>query len=68
VRNRLVEFFGADRPIDRITAGDAEDFRLHLARRLATATVNKTSRISKQIFESAIRHGLIETNFFAGLP
>ena len=60
----LVAYFGATRPMDRITQGDAEDFRLDLLTRLADNTVRRVCGRAKQFFRAAIRHKLIAENPF----
>jgi integrase len=54
----LVEFFGATRPLDRITAGEAEDFRRWLAddQKLAENTVRRRISFAKQFFAAAVRY------------
>jgi len=63
----LVEFFGATRPMDRITQGDAEDFRLDLLTRLSDNTARRVCGRAKQFFAAAVRHKLIIENPFAGM-
>ncbi len=63
----LVDYFGATRPMDRITHGDAEDFRLDLLSRLADNTVRRVCGRAKQFFAAAIRHKLIAENPFGGM-
>jgi integrase len=65
VRN-LKEFFGVDRPLRSITAGDAENFRLFLVgEKLAATTVQKRLQFARQFFRSACRHKLVAENPFA---
>ncbi len=65
VRN-LKGFFGVDRPLRSITAGDAEDFRLYLvAQQLAPTTIHKRLQFARQFFRAACRHKLIAENPFA---
>jgi integrase len=67
-RRNLIEFFGADKPLRRITPGDAEEWRLHLIREeLSDATIRKRSGFAKQFFAFAVRKKLIEANPFADL-
>ena len=64
-RNGLVEFFDANRKLDTITAGEADDYRMHLiGRGLAPMTVRKRIQFAKTIFRSAFRHGVIASNPF----
>ena len=60
----LVAYFGATRRIDRISEGEAEDFRLDLLSRLAENTVKRVTGRAKQFFASAVKHKLIAENPF----
>ena len=72
----LTKFFGPDRRIDQVTAGDAEDYRRWLEKDgnerqqyktgLAKNTVRRRIGRSKQFFTSAVKHELIPRNPFAG--
>jgi integrase len=62
---RLVEFFGAERPLGEIQAGDADDFCSWLRSRYAQATAARTIKRAKQFFRSAVRKKLIGENPFA---
>ena len=67
-RQNLLDFFGNDKPLRAITPGDADDWRLRLAKRgLAENTVRKHTSIAKQFFHAAKRKRIIEENPFAGL-
>jgi integrase len=63
----LVEFFGADKPLEEITAGDADEWRLWLAddQGLADNTIRRRCGIAKQFFRAAVRKRLIVENPFA---
>ncbi len=63
-RRCLVEFFGATRPIDRITAGECEDWRRWLAsdQKLAENTIRRRCGMAKQFFRVAVRKNLISEN------
>ncbi|MEZ6050029.1 MAG: tyrosine-type recombinase/integrase, partial [Planctomycetaceae bacterium] len=73
-RAHLRAFFGADRLLRDVTAGDAKDFRRCLLsgptkswpkkRRLADDTVRRTCGIAKQFFADALDRGMIERNPF----
>ena len=65
----LIEEFGATRPIDRITAGDADNFRRHLVAelKLSDNTARRVCGRAKQFFRAAIRHKLIGENPFADM-
>ncbi len=64
VRN-LIDHFGADRAIDKITPGDADEFKRFLKREnLASSTVRKRLEIAKALFRSMQRQKLIAENPF----
>lgn len=83
VANRLVTFFGADRRLDSITAGDADEFRRWLLRpqpkrdkktgkkkgekRLHENTVRRWCGRAKQFFRAAVRKRLIIESPFADM-
>ncbi len=81
-RRCLVEFFGATRPLDRITASEAEDFRRWLATSggevrgtkgnkkqvpLSDNTVRRRCGMAKQFFRDAMRRKLIAENPFGDM-
>jgi len=66
-RGYLVDYFGATRPMNKVTRGDAEDFRLDLLTRLSENTVRRVCGRAKQFFAAAIRHKAITENPFAGV-
>jgi len=65
----LVLFFGKDIRIDRITAGQAEAFRIWMesSRRLADATVRSYCARAKLFFGAAVKQKLITENPFSGI-
>ncbi len=62
----LIDFFGATRPLDRITAGDAEDFRRWLVddQKLAENTVRRRVGFAKQFFRAAVRYRYLSESPF----
>lgn len=65
---RLGEAFGEARPLDEISRGDAEDWRLSMvAAKLADASVRKHCGFAKHFFAQAVKRELIATNPFAEL-
>jgi integrase len=65
---RLTRFFGPDRPLARITRGDAIDWRLSLvAEKLADASVRKHCGFAKHFFAQAVDHEIIMANPFGKL-
>ena len=64
----LVDHFGADRPVQRITPADAEDHKQSLiGQGLATYTVRKRLRAAKMFFTAMVKRGLIRENPFNGV-
>jgi integrase len=68
-RRCLIDFFGADKALREITAGDADEWRIWLGEheKLADNTVARRCGIGKQFFRAALRKGLIRQNPFADL-
>ena len=68
VRN-LTDFFGADRRLDDISPGDADDFRRNLqkAEKLSAATVVRRCTLARTFFNDAMRRKLIDSNPFEGV-
>ncbi len=78
-RRCLIQFFGAEKPLREITAGDADEWRIWLAEHketrdgkqttvtLADNTVARRCGIAKQFFRAALRKGLVLQNPFADL-
>src|SRR5262249_30555272 len=64
-RRRLVVFFGSDKPLEEITAGDAKDWIIDLKKDYAQATVAGMIVKAKQFFASALDRELIPKNPFA---
>lgn len=68
-RRNLVDYFGADRALRSITAGDAEDWSHWLAKQnLAETTRQKRHGFAKQFAAYAVRKGWVPENPFAELP
>ena len=63
----LVRFFGADKPMDEITLGDADEFRRDLLGRLAENTARRHCGRAKQFFRAAVRKELIAKNPFVDM-
>ncbi len=64
----LLAFFGPDKSLAEITAGDADSWRLYLVKHgLAENTIRRTCGIARQFFRSAMRRKLISENPFAEL-
>ncbi|MCA9261315.1 MAG: site-specific integrase, partial [Planctomycetales bacterium] len=66
-RRCLVGFFGANKQMGDVTAGDADDFRRYLADKesLSENTIRRRCGIAKQFFNAALRKKLIAENPFA---
>ena len=62
----LVEYFGEERPLHKITSGEAEAWKRHLLERgLADNTVRRACGIAKQWFRAAVKWELIDESPFA---
>ncbi len=74
-KRHLVAYFGATRPLDKITAGDADDFFTDLLagdaetkrRPLSENTARRICGRAKQFFRDALRHKLIAENPFGDM-
>lgn len=68
---RLIEYFGADRELRTITAGDASDWQSWMVDgrepALAKATAGKSSSTAKQMLRYAVDKGYIDADPFARL-
>jgi integrase len=64
-QRRLLEYFGADRPLAEITAADATDWEIRLKARHARGTIGRTIKRAKQFFQAAIDGERIGKNPFA---
>jgi integrase len=69
----LIQFFGADRTMASITAGDADDWRRWMSRAkpnglgLGPNTIRRHCGRAKQFFRAAVRRKLISENPFADM-
>jgi integrase len=67
----LNEYFGADRPLNGVTAGDADEFRNWLQTRrkrpLAANTARRLCSRAKQFFRHAVKKRLVSENPFDGM-
>jgi integrase len=63
----LIRYFGADRRLDSITAGDADQWRIWMLERLGENTVRRHCGRAKQFFRAAVRHKLLKENPFADM-
>jgi len=62
----LVDFFGGDKLVRDITAGAADNYKMHLiGEKLAPMTVRKRLQFAKTIFRAAQKHRLIDASPFA---
>lgn len=70
---RIIEFFGQDKQMKKITKGDAENFKNALLnpkkseKKLANTTVKDYIRLCRLFFEYAVETGIIPINPFKGL-
>jgi integrase len=65
----LIDFFGATRPLDKISAGEVDQWREWLTadQQLADNTVRRRCGVAKQFFRAAVRLRLIAENPFADM-
>jgi len=63
----VLKFFGADKPLEEVTPGDADEFRLHLLTRLGDNTVRRICGRAKQFFRAATRKRMISENPFGDM-
>ena len=68
VRN-LLDYFGGDRRIDHITAGDADEFHVWLKthENLAEGTIRRRCKRAKQFFTAARKKKILTENPFEGI-
>lgn len=67
-KRHLVDFFGKEKRLREITAGDAEEWRIALiTKKLRENTLRKYIQIAQQFFSAAMRKGLIDSNPFSHL-
>ena len=67
-RGSLVEFFGTEKLLRDITAGDAEEWRLYLAEKgYSEATIGRRCKYAKQFSSAAVRRKIISENPFSEL-
>jgi integrase len=66
VRNDLVAYFGAGKPLADVNQGDADDWRLWLAdkRKLGDNSIRRHCGRARQLFRAAVKRRLIATNPF----
>jgi len=67
-RQNLLDYFKADKPLDAITAGDADAFGVYLrtGAKLADSTARRRLGIAKQFYRAAVRRKLLTENPFDG--
>jgi len=68
-RRCLIEYFGAEKPLHKITADDAAQWRAWLTsdQKLSDNTIRRRSGIAKQFFRQAVRQKLIQESPFVDL-
>ena len=67
-RTYLLSVFPEDKPLRDVTAGDAEDFRVHLiGEGKAENTMRRAVGRARQFFTAARKRGLIQVNPFDGI-
>src|SRR5262249_16618293 len=63
-RDKLVRFFGADKCLRDITAGDADAWKTWLKSQYANGTTGRAIKFGKRFFRAALRRRLIAENPF----
>lgn len=64
----LTGFLSADKVMAKVTAGDADGYRLHLlGKGMAENTVRRLCGRARQFFKAAMRHDLLTRNPFDGI-
>jgi len=63
-QRRLVEFFGTSKPLADVTEGDADEFRLMLAKTIGENTLRRVCSHARQFFQAAVKRRLIASNPF----
>jgi len=63
----LTRFFTAAKPLDAVTAGEADEFRVHLLERLGENTTRRMCGRAKLFFRAALRKKLIAENPFGDM-
>src|SRR5579862_9505224 len=66
-RDRLVAFFGADKPLGAIKRSDADAWVIYLKGIYAASTIGRTIKGARQFFKAAVRAEIIATNPFEGI-
>lgn len=66
-RHKLTDYFGEDRDLLSITEADAFEWRQHLAKTYASATLANHVKFAKAFFKHAMRKRIIAQNPFAEL-
>ena len=66
-KRRLIEHFGPDRDMRRITPADADGWAAALAENYAPATAGRTIKRARQFFKLAIRDKIVTENPFVGV-
>ena len=62
-RKSLLDFFGSEKPIASITAGDCDDwYEKQVADKYASATIGRNVKRARQFFRAAVRRKLISEN------
>lgn len=64
-RDKLIAYFGANRPIGSITAAEAKDFKRHRRTSDSVGYVAKQVQIAKQFFKDAVDREILDRDPFA---
>ena len=66
-KRMLIDHYGEHRPLDQITAGDADEWQETLRKKLSAATVSREVKRARQFFRAAVRKRLLQDNPFQDL-
>lgn len=67
VRSNLVEYFGENKPLRDVTAGDADEWRRWMMTKLGDNSVRRRAGRAKQLFRAAQRKRVIAENPFGDM-
>ncbi len=67
IRSNLVEYFGENKPLRDVTAGDADEWRRWLMTKLGDNSVRRRAGRAKQLFRAAQRKRIIAENPFGDM-
>lgn len=63
--SRIINFFGEETPINNITVGDIEEFKLDIRKTYEKSTASSLLTLTKSFFTFAFNNGKLNVNLFA---